>query len=332
MKVIEAVDLFCGGGGTSEGFVNAGAKVVLAVDFWDQALKIHELNHPDIETAQMELGGSITLAASFIRSRLTKGAHFHLHGSPPCQALSNASRTNSSEGMNMVLWFLKLVKYMKPDSWSMENVVPLGKHLREMNIPYQIVNAADYGVPQARKRVFAGEGWSLTPTHSEDKWVGVIDALPHLIDELTPSHRVVSRRRKAHEEPQSYSGSDPSHTITRLPHILENLHMDAGRSSAKTSGVNPATGKKEGGSGFLSKSVRKPSYTIMSSPKNLVDLTNDNVRKVRSLTLAESATLQGWPDMKLDRSMTKKNQWVVVGNMVCPPVAEAIIRGIDIDC
>ncbi len=70
----------------------------------------------------------------------------------------------------------------------------------------------------------------------------------------------------------------------------------------------------------------------MSSPKNLVDLTNDNVRKVRSLTLAESATLQGWPKMKLDSSMTKKNQWIVVGNMVCPPVAEAIIRGIENDC
>lgn len=276
--MIEVVDLFAGGGGATEGFEQAGATVVLAVDFWGMALKLHELNHPNVEIAKMELGGSITLMASFIRSRLTKGAHFHLHGSPPCQSLSNASNVNSQKGMDLVLWFIKLVKYMKPNSWSMENVLPVRKYLDPIGIPYQIVNAADYGVPQARKRVFAGEGWTLTPTH-ENNHVSVLEALPSLQDILPPDHRIVSRRRgKNHPSPikhQSYSADQPSHTITRLGHVIE-------------------------------------------TP----------VQRIRSLSVRESAILQGWDNIKIDDSMKKKDLWVIVGNMVCPPVAKAIIEGL----
>jgi site-specific DNA-cytosine methylase len=255
--------------------------VVLAVDIYDEALRMHKLNHPDVETLNYELGGSITLAASMIRKRLKKGVHFHLHGSPPCQAISTASNGSGqtiADGMHPVEWFLKLVRYMKPDSWSMENVVPLGKKLKEMGVPYVIVNAADYGVPQARKRVFAGEGWTLTPTHS-DNHVSVLDALPHLLDELPPDHRIVSRRRgKNHPSSvkhQAYSGDDPSHTITRLGHVIE-------------------------------------------TP----------VERIRSLTVQESATLQGYPDLTIPDKMKKKDQWVIVGNMVCPPIAKAIIQGL----
>lgn len=324
MMQVQAVDLFCGGGGATEGFVRAGAEVVLAVDCWDEALKLHKLNHPDVEVAEMELGGSITLMASMIRSRLTKGAHFHLHGSPPCQALSNASNHNAKDGLILVKWFFRLVEYMKPDSWSMENVVPLGKHLRQMNIPHQIVNAADYGVPQARKRVFAGEGWTLTPTH-ENNHVSVLEALPHLEGELCPAPSMSDRW-------SNLSKDKPFPTITsQSPKQIriESFHLDAGRSSAKTSGVNPATGKKEGGSGFLSKSVNNPSYTIMSSPKNIVDISGDKVKRIRSFTVEESATLQGYSGLLIPEGMKKKAQWTIVGNMVCPPVAYHIIRGLN---
>lgn len=326
MKLVQAVDMFCGGGGATEGFIMAGAEVVLAIDVWAEALKLHELNHPDVEIMEYELGKSITLTASMIRSRLSPDAHFHLHGSPPCQALSNASKHDAKDGLFLVKWFLRLVEYMKPDSWSMENVVPLGKHLREMNIPYEIVNAADYGVPQARKRCFAGEGWTLTPTHSKDQWVGVIDALPHLSGELKPAPSMVDRWA-------DLSMDKPFPTITsqspKQIRVEEFVHMDAGRSSAPTSGVNPKTGKKEGGSGFLSKSVKEPSYTIMSSPKNLVDVSGEKVKRIRSLTVEESATLQGYSNMKIPEGMKKKDQWTIVGNMVCPPVAYAIIKGLN---
>ena len=156
--MVQVVDLFAGGGGASEGFTRAECEVVLAIDAWPEALQVHALNHPLIKHKLIKLGGCIRSTAAYIRNHLKKGEHFHLHGSPPCQALSNASRKDSKEGLFLVEWFLELVEYMKPDSWSMENVVPLGKWLRSEGVPHQIINAAEFGVPQARRRVFAGEG------------------------------------------------------------------------------------------------------------------------------------------------------------------------------
>jgi len=290
--LVEVVDLFCGGGGFTEGAIRAGAKVVLSIDNWKPAILIHKANHPNVPCIQYELGGSIVDTAVLIRQHLTPGSHFHLHGSPPCQALSNASRQNGDEGMRLVDWFLQLVDYMKPDSWSMENVVPLGKRLKAKDppVPFVKLNSADFGVPQTRQRIFAGEGWTAEPTHEKEDWVSVIEALPDLHDELA--------------------------------------HMDSGRSSAKTCGVNPKTGKKEGGSGFLSRPVSDPSYTITSSVKNLVHVEDKTPTRIRSLTLIESAILQGFsPNMKLPYER-KKDAWVVVGTAVGPPVAEAIIRGL----
>jgi len=57
--------------------------------------------------------------------------------------------------------------------------------------------------------------------------------------------------------------------IEALPHLEGDL-MDSGRASAKTTGVNPATGKKEGGSGPLFRELSDPSYTVMSSPRNIM--------------------------------------------------------------
>ena len=430
--LVQVVDLFCGGGGFTEGAVRAGADVVLSIDCWEPAIQIHKANHPDIPCENYTLGGSIVETAAFIRSRLTPGAHFHLHGSPPCQKLSNASNGDAEEGMILVNWFIDLVRYMKPDSWSMENVVPVAKKIdkHRPGTPHVKLNSADFGVPQTRNRIFAGEGWVAEPTHTKDEWVSVIEALPHLEGELnmsvnknikqrtvdepmrtitskTPSQtRIVSRRRKKGEEPQSYSPERPAHTITQVQHIMENIvvntdgcsnsvsrralsvdrsvsepaktvhnnrptlrnvhlntsgcsesmgdaavakdrvitkpskvirahhstlreiHMDSGRSSAKTCGVNPKTGKKQGGSGFLSRPITEPSYTCMSSPRSLCEPTKPKATKIRSLTLAETAVLQGFSaDMKIPYKR-KKDAWTVLGNAVCPPVAEAIIRGL----
>ena len=171
--LVQVVDLFCGGGGFTEGAIRANAEVVLSIDCWDEAIEIHKANHPNVPCENYTLGGSIVETAAFIRSRLTPGAHFHLHGSPPCQKLSNASSSNSEEGMILVNWFIDLVRYMKPDSWSMENVVPVAKKIdkHRPGTPWVKLNSADFGVPQTRNRIFAGEGWIAEATHTKEDWV-----------------------------------------------------------------------------------------------------------------------------------------------------------------
>ncbi len=368
MKPIAVIDLFCGMGGFSQGAIEAGAKVVLAVDLWEEALKVHIHNHPSTPIIRMTLGtkNQFSLFIREIEKWRKLGYHVHLHGSPPCQALSNASSRDPSEGMPLVIWFLDLVKFTKPDSWSMENVVPMRKRLPE-GTPSVVLNSADYGVAQTRRRCIAGEGWEAIPTHNKESWLSVIDALPHLKEELFS-------------------------------------HMDSGRGNAKTTGINPKTGKKEGGSGKLYRELNNPSYTIMSNARKIIKLNmigsgsstsmratnyereitkpsqcvNNNTpslreiklealgsnanrkqdrtvqepskticgsgnqtgarifdheetkpRKIRSLTIQETLTLQGFnSDYDMTQARTQKNRWTMIGNAVVPAVAKAIIGGI----
>ena len=327
MKVA-VIDLFCGMGGFSQGAIEAGAKVVLAVDLWDEALKVHAKNHPNTPIKRMTLGEKYHF--SLFKREVDKwrklGYHVHIHGSPPCQALSNASSRNPEEGMPLVIWFLECVKFADPDSWSMENVVPVRKRLPE-GTPSVILNSADFGVAQTRRRCFAGEGWVANPSHTKDEWLGVIDVLPHL-----------------------------------------NGLMDSGRANAKTTGINPKTGKKEGGSGPLFRELDNPSYTIMTSPRKLVtnfklealgsnanrkndreisqpskticgsgnqtgarifNHTESKPEKIRSLTIQETLILQGFsPDYDMTAANTQKARWTMIGNAVVPAVAKAVIEGI----
>jgi len=367
MKPIAVIDLFCGMGGFSQGAIEAGAKVVLAVDLWEEALNVHLHNHPGTPIKRMSLGtkNQFSLFMREVEKWRKLGYHVHIHGSPPCQALSNASSRDPSEGMPLVIWFLDLVKFTKPDSWSMENVVPMRKRLPE-GTPSVVLNSADFGVAQTRRRCIAGEGWEAIPTHNKETWLSVIDGLPHLKDELFS-------------------------------------HMDSGRSDAKTTGINPKTGKKEGGSGKLYRKLDNPSYTIMSNPRKIVvnldgasdsnsmraksadfdinstsgtlrnskptlreiklnmigsgsstsmratnyerEITrpsqciNNNTpslreietkpRKIRSLTIEETLTLQGFnSNYDMTQARTQKNRWTMIGNAVVPAVAKAVIGGI----
>jgi len=363
--LVQVVDLFCGGGGFTEGAVRAGAEVVLSIDCWEPAIEIHKANHPDVPCENYTLGGSIVETAAFIRSRLTPGAHFHLHGSPPCQKLSNASSGDAEEGMVLVNWYIDLVRYMKPDSWSMENVVPVAKKIdaHRPGTPYVKLNSADFGVPQTRNRIFAGEGWVAEPTHSKEDWVSVIEALPHLEGELKMTTNKNIKQRTVDEPMRTITSKTPSQTqiVVNTDGCSNSvsrraLSVDRAVSEpAKTVHNNRPTLRNveherivlpiQRKIGTLKKNGRilQPLWREKDEPINTItsltptvgslppEATRDNpmkATKIRSLTLEETAVLQGFSaDMKIPYKR-KKDAWTVLGNAVCPPVAEAIIRGI----
>ena len=341
MKPIAVIDLFCGMGGFSQGAIEAGAKVVLAVDLWEEALNVHLHNHPGTAIKRMSLGQKyhFSLFKREVEKWRKLGYHVHIHGSPPCQALSNASSRNPEEGMPLVIWFLDCVKFSKPDSWSMENVVPVRKKLPE-GTPSVVLNSADFGVAQTRRRCFAGEGWEAIPTHNKESWLSVIDVLPHLRDELatyinnnTPSLREIKLEALGSNSnrKQDRTVQEPSKTIcgsgnqTGARIFDHRLVIPIQRKV----GVLKATGR-----------ILKPIWREIDEPIQTITTRSENIgvqeknseqkpKKIRSLTIQETLTLQGFdPNYDMTQARTQKNRWTMIGNAVVPAVAKAVIGGI----
>jgi len=336
VRSIAVVDLYCGMGGFTQGAIEAGAMVILSADFWDEAVKVHKLNHPDIPCLQLKLGtpSDWKLIKKFIDKY--PDYHIHLHGSPPCQALSNASTTDPSKGMFLVLHFLDLVEKLKPDSWSMENVVPMRKRLPE-GTPSVVLNSADFGVPQTRRRCIAGEGWVANPSHTKEEWISVIEALPHLQEELLTHLQGYSRTRPVMDNGK-HTGvntprippdgcktlDEPSYTVCSGSMNLFSINLDGATHSnsrrARSADVQITS---------PSLTLRNNRPTLREFKLNMIGSGTGAITKIRSLTIAETLILQGFnPDFDLSITKTKKSRWTMVGNAVCPPVAKAIIEGI----
>jgi site-specific DNA-cytosine methylase len=145
--------------------------------------------------------------------------------------------------MPLILHFLDLVEKLKPDSWSMENVVPMRKRLPE-GTPSVVLNSADYGVPQTRRRCIAGKGWLANPSHSKEEWVSVIQSLPHLEEELITHLQGYSRTRPVMKKgkhtgvntprlpPDGCKTLDqPSYTVCAASMNLYNINTTGGGSS-----------------------------------------------------------------------------------------------------
>lgn len=174
------VDLFCGAGGFSEGFRQAGFRVVYGLDNWPVACASFRANHPG---AKVDCRDALTVDPSEIPDADV------IIGGPPCQDFSYANRANANpeKGMRLVRWFLRVVEVKRPRFWVMENVPALAEHYLP-NVRHFILNAADYGVPQTRVRAFFGNFPYPPPTHSRTggvtldgrilkRWVGVGEAL-----------------------------------------------------------------------------------------------------------------------------------------------------------
>jgi len=312
------IDLFCGTGGFSHGWIQAGGKVAVAVDVWAEALENHKHNHPKVPILQMELGGDIPKTIEILKEYLKpfgEGVHVHIHGSPPCQALSTANvKTSGDEGMVLVNWFLELVEAMKPDSWSMENVVPVAKRLPD-SIRWVKLCSADFGVPQKRYRIFAGEGWKAEPTHSKENWVSVIEAIPSLIGhELSPAPSMLTRWKELSIKSPFPTITSQSQNQIRIQEVFVN-----------TAGNGPSASRR---AVSVDSPINQPSKTLASKGATLRVKENGEYRSIRSLTIDEAAIIQGWPNMKFKDGLKKKDMRLMVGNMVSPPVAQAICEGI----
>lgn len=165
------VDLFCGIGGFSTGAEQGGGHVALAADANCEALRVHHVRHPRARARAWTLGGDVDATAARVRAHLNAQgidpdrAVWHVHASPPCKMLSSSATFRRRDGLHradeniaLTRWSLDLIEKLRPTTWSLEQVPArqLRDYLDARGVPYAVVNAADYGVPQARRRAIAG--------------------------------------------------------------------------------------------------------------------------------------------------------------------------------
>lgn len=155
---MRVVDLFCGCGGLSLGFMKAGMEVVAAVDNWPEALAVYRRNflHPAIRMDLMD----IETAAKTIREYVPD----MIIGGPPCQDFSSAGKRNEDNGRgDLTVAYARIIEKVSPQWFVMENVERILKTQKLQDalsvfrragygVTYMVLNAALCGVPQKRKR------------------------------------------------------------------------------------------------------------------------------------------------------------------------------------
>jgi len=199
---LTVVDLFCGAGGISEGFRQNGFKVKLGLDFWEPAIETHELNHPDSDHVLMDVN---KLESAEDIDRVIPDADV-IVGGPPCQSFSHsnkAGKADKTEGLNLIEIMLRIIAWKKENGglkyWALENVPNTKKHIKdvytweELQLPGDgsplevkkkpIHTAADFGVPQERKRMICGNYPDVEKTH-EDDWITMKDVFDELKDPI----------------------------------------------------------------------------------------------------------------------------------------------------
>lgn len=165
MRQFNTVDLFCGAGGFTEGFRKAGNfETVLAIDFDKQAIDTFKHNHKNVNAICRD----ITTVDSDELLALTGGKQIDVViGGPPCQGFSLAGLRLPDDPKNKLFkQFVRVVQILKPKIFILENVSGIvsmqgGLVLEAIcneftsagyEVSYQILNSADFGVPQARPR------------------------------------------------------------------------------------------------------------------------------------------------------------------------------------
>jgi len=161
------VSTFSGCGGSSLGYHCAGGKVLLAVEFDENAVETYRLNFPETPIFAGDIA-RLSVEEALSRIGLKAGELDILDGSPPCQGFSLAGRRSMGDDRNQLFReYVRLLRGLQPKIFVMENVAGMVrgnmrfifteilKELRESGyqVKARVLNAKFFGVPQSRERI-----------------------------------------------------------------------------------------------------------------------------------------------------------------------------------
>lgn len=338
-NALTAIDLFCGAGGFSLGLEKSGFAVLVGVDSWQLALDSYVKNfkHPVLCADLAAVSGVDILR----RVGARRGSVDLVVGGPPCQGFS-IQRIGADHDLrnSLVLEYARLVGEILPRLFIMENVPGLlGKRGKELfkrflssvddagfDTEAHIINAADYGAPQLRRRVVV-LGWRRIdmgrfpipePSTSAEHYKTVQQAIGDL---QTPS------------PPEILTPSDPLHRETRLSELNKErlrhippgggmedlpiqLRVDCHKNGAAKIGHRNVYGRL---------APDRPAGTITGRFDSFTRGRFAHPFNDRNITLREGARLQTFPDT-FRFSGSQEDIAAQIGNAVPPVLAEALAK------
>jgi DNA (cytosine-5)-methyltransferase 1 len=300
---LTAISLFAGCGGSSLGYKMAGYDVRLAVEWDAGAAAVYRRNFPDTPIYQGDIG-DLSVSEALTIAGLKPGELDILDGSPPCQGFSIAGKRKFSDSRNQLFHeYVRMVEGLQPRVFVMENVSGMIKGKMKLmfaeitralkatgySVSCRLLNAWWYGVPQDRKRLI---------------WIGVRKGLathPPPVVSIPATCKILDKGK-----------DEGGPALTNLAKQYWPI-MRPGESAAK---YHP----KGLLFGLTKLNPERPAPTLIKSAgaSNLCHWLYP-----RYLNCQEAAILQGFPSWFVFPD--KVNLWRnLIGNSVCPPMAEAI--------
>jgi DNA (cytosine-5)-methyltransferase 1 len=351
-----AIDLFSGAGGLSLGFEQAGFDVKAAVEIDPIHALVHKRNFPQCHT----ICKSVTeLTGETIReqARLSNAQVDVVFGGPPCQGFSMIGKRALDDPRNqLVQHFVRLVRELDASYFLFENVkgLTIGPHkvfLEEVIdafercgysvlLPYQVLNAANFGVPQDRQRLFLlgckkGLRLPVYPEHRQSNTVqDAIGDIPNCDDyaELIEEDSAYVRFGKASRYASALRGLTVDKDDYSYPRIYDKSVITSSMRTSHTEEsmrrfAETLPGKVEPISRFLKLDPNGVCNTLragtdssrgaFTSPRPI------HPHYPRVITVREAARLHSYPDW-FRFHVTKWHGFRQIGNSVPPLLARMV--------
>ncbi|MBN8584012.1 MAG: DNA (cytosine-5-)-methyltransferase [Ignavibacteria bacterium] len=359
---LTVLDLFCGAGGFSEGFRQQGFEIIMGIDHWKPAIDTFNKNF-DLN-CQIR---NIKDFSSYLEIENLPDTDV-IVGSPPCVSFSSSNRSgkaDKTEGILLTKIFLKIIalKKHKPGSilkaWFMENVLNSQKHLKEFytfndlyltswakknnidpnNIAINlkgnnaVINSADYGAPQRRKRLITGEIIKLNKFVIPSKTHSIVNNKENLPEHITIGF-IKNTLPKPNEKESKREIIDPvygfSITMDKLTdHFYDTgIHKHDWEMSKRLKTNHPYMGRMSFPENMDAPSRTVTATKIGSSREALIYLSEYNREgngKYRTATVREAAVFMGFP-ITYQFIGNENPKWRLVGNAVSPNVSRALAK------
>jgi len=310
MKIL---DLFCGAGGFSCGFLDKG-NTFIGVDNWEVAL----------ETYKNNIKGEIIKTDIMLLDLSTVGKVDILVGSPPCQPHSTANRFKDNDPKH-IQKYLDVVNELKPRWWVMEEVPGavktglISKHLQ------RFIKASDVGLPHVRNRLFAGNYPDIVKKqYNGEKWFS--DDKKHS-SAVIPTPQTNGIQFFGYERDRGYPAAENLKKMIKTPIAQMRGYYhgkeDKERMTVKLNQLLPTI---TAGAGCHC-AVAGDQFKLIEAAKSLLESPDEPRSFGEIVTVDFCAWVMGFPEW-YKFSGKKSEQFKQIGNAVCPPVSRAIWNAI----